>query len=206
MKALLTTIIAGAIVALAMPAMGQYTPQSREDETLFAAGTVGGSSTVVDYRGQAVTTVITFSGISETATDGTDEGESQIIYTFPEGRILIIGAAIDANVVNTDDFEASDNDHYFVGIGSAAAGDDATLTGTEVDIIAANNIDTTAGATLTTSWEADFTAGGDIVLDGTAAAKSLYFNMCVADTQIDDDMTVTPSGVLTVTWLFLGDD
>ena len=206
MRTLLTTLIAGAIVALAIPAFGQYTPMTKEDQTVATQGTVGGSSTVVNYRGQVNTTVITFASISETATDGSDEGESQIIYTFPEGRILIIGAAIDANVVNTDDFEASDNDHYFVGIGTAAAGDDATLSGTEQDIIAVNDIDTAAGVTLTTSWEADMTSGADSVFDGTAAAVSLYFNTCVADDQIDDDMTVTPSGVLTVTWVFLGDD
>ena len=206
MKALLTTLIAGAVIALAMPAFGQYTPMTKEDQTVATQGTVGGSSTVVNYRGQVNTTVITFASISLSHADGGDRGASQIIYTFPEGRILVIGAAIDANVVNTDDFEASDNDHYFVGIGTAAAAADATLSGTEQDIIAVNDIDTAAGVTLTTSWEADLTAGGDTVFDGTAAAKSLYFNSCVADSQIDDTMTVTPSGVLTVTWVFLGDD
>ena len=207
MKALLTTIIAGAVLALAIPALGQYTPMTKEDQTVATQGAVGGSSTVVNYRGQVNTTVITFAGISLAHANGGARGNSQLIYTFPEGRIYVLGAHLDANVVNTDDFEASDNDHYFVGIGTTASvTNSATLATTEQDIIAVVDIDTAAGVTLTTSVEADMVAGADTVHDGTATPIKLYFNTAVADDQIDDTMTVTPSGVLTVTWVWIGDD
>ncbi|MFH1604471.1 MAG: hypothetical protein ABIH03_11255 [Pseudomonadota bacterium] len=167
-----------------------------------------GATTITDVAGAVRRTTITFASVIETLTDGSDEGESQLLMTFPEGRILIIGAAIDADTANggAEMWEASDNDHYFVGIGTAAAEDDATLSGTECDIIAAQDNDTAAGATTTFTWEADMTAGADTVFDGTATAVALYFNTCAADTSLDATGTITLTGSMTVIWVWLGDD
>ena len=175
-------------------------------EGLAGAG-VASVTTAAEYRGVVHETVLTFGTVVETFTDGSDEGESTNIYTFPQGRILILGAAIDATAVAaTNCFEATANDIYYVGIGSAAAGDDATLASTEQDIIAVTTLDTASGGTLTHQWEADMTAGGDSVYDGTASAQVLYFNTCVANTSISNDCSVTLTGVLRLTWVFLGDD
>ena len=78
-------------------------------------------------------TILTFAAFTKTFTDGSDEGESQLLYTFPEGRIYILGAAINAAVTNDSGYEATPNDIWYGAIGTAAAGDDGDLTGTEAD-------------------------------------------------------------------------
>ena len=171
------------------------------------AGTgVTSVTTAAEYRGVVHETVLTFGTVVETFTDGDDEGESTNIYTFPQGRILILGAAIDASVTCSTNFGANPNDLFYVGIGSAAAGDDPTLSETEQDIIAVTTLDTVSNTVWTFAWEADMTAGGDSVYDGTASAQVLYFNTCVADTSISADTTATLTGILRLTWVFLGDD
>jgi len=174
-------------------------------EGLAGAG-VASVATAVEYRGVVHETVLTFGTVAETFTDSSDEGESTNLYTFPQGRILILGAAIDASVTCSTNFGANPNDLFYVGIGSAAAGDDATLSGTEQDIIAVTTLDTVGNTKWTFAWEADMTAGGDSVYDGTASAKVLYFNTCVADSSISEDTTATLTGILRLTWIFLGDD
>jgi len=118
-----------------------------------AAGAVAkaGVATDVNYVGGVHYDVVTFTNVVETATDGSDEGESQEILTFPEGRILILGAAINCTVTNTLGFEANPNDVFLVSIGTAAAGDDATLTSTEADIIASTTLDTAGNTDASTS-------------------------------------------------------
>jgi len=203
----LTTILALA----GSTAFSQYTPLTREDETLFAAGTVGGSSTAVNYRGQEVTSVITLGGIAETLKNAAD-GESQILYTFPEGRIQIIAAACDIVVgVETGVFENTANDVFYFGIGTTAAAVDATLATTEQDIIAVQTLDVEAsggdgGSVSSFTNQLDMTAGGDWVFDGTAAAKSVYLNFAVAAASLSATCDLTATGTLTITWLFLGDD
>lgn len=154
-------------------------------------------------------TVLTFAAFTKTFTDGSDEGESQLLYTFPEGRIYILGAAIDAAVTNDSGYEATANDVWFGGIGTAAAGDDATLSGTEQDIIAVTTFDTASGETGHHEWEADMTAGGDTVFDGTTTAVKLYFNAAAADTSISTNNAtcgMQAGGTLAVYWINLGDD
>jgi len=177
-----------------------------DGSTVGAVTAAAGSA--AEYEGALRRTVITFTNITEIATDGSDEGESQLLYTFPEGRILIIGAAIDTtNSVATNAFNASTDDIYYTAIGTAAAGDDADLTGTEADIIAKASNDTTSDTVLDFSWEADMTAGGDSVFDGTATAVKLYYNFAVADASTKANVTNTMSvGSLAVDWVFLGDD
>ena len=152
-------------------------------------------------------TVVSLDAISETATDGTAEGESQQILVFPEGRILILGGAIDATVtVNTNVFEASTADTFVTSIGTVAAADDAALTSTEADFIASTTHDTASGTTLTFAWEADFTSGADSVFDGTATAEDLYFNFGIPDANMSGDVTCVVSGTMTILWSMIGDD
>jgi hypothetical protein len=154
-------------------------------------------------------TVLTFAAITHTFTDGSDEGESQLLYTFPEGRVYILGAAIDAAVTNNAGYEASANDIWYGAIGTAAAGDDGDLTSTEADIIAKTTFDTASGEDGHHEWEADMTAGADTVFDGTATAVSLYFNAAAADTSIKTGNAtagIQAGGTLTIYWVLLGDD
>ena len=154
-------------------------------------------------------TILTFAAFTKTFTDGSDEGESQLLYTFPEGRIYILGAAIDAAVTNDSGYEATANDIWYGAIGTAAAGDDGDLTSTEADIIDKTTFDTADGADGHHEWEADFTAGADTVFDGTATAVKLYFNAAAANTSISTNNAtcgMQAGGTLAVYWINLGDD
>jgi len=176
------------------------------DAFTFTAGTVGANGeSVVETFGAVNKTTFTFAN-TMTATDGTAEGETEKIYTFPAGRIYILGGAIDATIVNTAT-EADANDVFLVGIGTAAANDDADLSDSnETDVFAGPTLEDGA-VTLTNAWEADFTSGGDTVFDGTSTAATLNLNMGIADASITTgnfSATVTGSG--TVFWINLGDD
>lgn len=187
-------------------------------ETVLASGGIygvgagsasNGICTATEIAPCVQKTVLTFAAFTKTFTDGSDEGESQLLYTFPEGRIYILGAAINAAVTNDAGFEASANDTWHGAIGTAAAGDDADLTGTEADIIAKTTFDTASGTAGHHEWEADMTAGGDSVFDGTATAVSLYANFAAANGSITTNNAtagIQAGGTLNVYWIHLGDD
>lgn len=161
---------------------------------------------VAAYVGAVHHDIITFTNVLETFADGSDEGEDQELVKFPEGRIYILGAALNATLTNSPTFEAAGADRYWVGIGTAAADDAATLASTECDIITATVIDTASGVTCTNEWEADFTAGADSVFDNTAGALKFYFNMATSNGNLSADASVRMTGTLAVDWLLLGDD
>ena len=179
------------------------------DSGTAAATVTAAAGSGVDYVGAMQTKVVTFTNVVLTAADGSDRGASVEFMTFPEGRIWIAGAAINATCTTHSNFEASVNDVFLTSVGTAAAGAaEGTLTGTEADLIASTEHDTVDGNTLVFQWEADMTAGGDSVFDGTSSAVKLYANMAVADTSIlvGEAITNTVSGTMRVHWLFLGDD
>lgn len=182
---------------------------------MTVAGTISGTptagtsatsgSSVVESYGIVNKTTFTFAK-TLTATDGSAEGETHKLYTFPEGRIYILGGALDATIVNTAS-AANANDIFLVGIGTAAANDDADLSdANETDIFAGPTLED-AAVTLTNQWEVDFTAGGDSVFDGTSTAATLNLNMGIADACITTNhFSAAFSGGGTVFWINLGDD
>jgi len=196
-------------VGLASPITSYSVPKLVDeinDAFTFVAGSAGSSGeSVVETFGAVNKTTITFNN-SMTATDGSAEGETEKIYTFPAGRIYILGGAINATIVNTAT-AADTNDIFLMGIGTAAANDDADLSDSnETDVFAGPTLE--AGAvTLTNQWEGDFTSGGDSVFDGTSTAASLNLNMGIADACITtNNFTATVTGTATVFWINLGDD
>jgi hypothetical protein len=141
-----------------------------------------------------------------TATNGSAEGEKVSFYTFPQGRIMILGAVINAVVTNSlGVMEASANDVFNVSIGSAGAADDATLVGTESDVIGETEIDTVDGTTCTNAWQASFTNSVPTVLDGTTTAAALWWNTGVADASLGSNCNFGVTGTVYVTWTWLGD-
>jgi len=176
------------------------------DAFTFTAGACGtNGESVVETYGAVNKTTFTFNN-TLTATDGSAEGETEKIYTFPAGRIYILGGALNATIVNTST-EADTNDVFLMGVGTAAANDDADLSDSnEADVFAGPTLE--AGAvTLTNQWEVDFTAGGDSVFDGTSTAASLNLNMGIADACITtNNFSATVTGSGTVFWINLGDD
>ena len=198
------TAVAGGVFNTGADSIGATEIDSGTEVATISAA----AASLTSYAGGLQTSLITFTNTVHIALDGGDRGEEVEIITFPKGRILIVGAAIDATTTVNSNFEAHVNDEYFLGIGTAVAGADATLAGTEQDIIATTTIDTDSGNDLVTAWEADFTSGGDTVFDGTASAVKLYATMAIADTSIlaGQSITNTLTGTLRVHWIFLGDD
>ena len=180
------------------------------DVTANAAEGASGKSTVVSRMAGLREAVITF-----TMTDAANDldlpdgahGDGACVLTLPEGRIWFAGATIDATVTNSaDGFSDDTNDVYYVAIGTAEAGDDDDLTNTEADIIAKTTIDTDSGSDLSYEWEADMTAGGDSVFDGTASPVKLYANAAIADASNSNAVDVCISGTAHVWFVLLGDD
>lgn len=125
------------------------------------------------------------------------------IFDMPAGLVQIMGVVADlaltkssAGVIATWDGDAS--------IGSAPAAGDATLTGTEANIVPSTPTpQAVAGATT-----ADMKSTAGVMLDGTATPVDLYLNLLVDDA--DHDVTTTPcnlivNGQITVTFVALGD-
>lgn len=125
------------------------------------------------------------------------------VLDFPEGLIQVFGAVVNLTLVRGANGVNADFDGD-VSLGSVAAAGDATLTGTEANVVPSTPTpQAVAGAT---TAKAQSTAG--VLLDGTATAVDLYLNVLVDD--VDQDVTTTPTslianGTITVLWANLGD-
>jgi hypothetical protein len=128
--------------------------------------------------------------------DGGDHGAGLKVYTFPAGRILLLGAVIDA--VTAIDGASGDAAIVSLGVGTVEAEDDATLTGTEQNVIPS-----TAVADGASTWKTALAASAQ--LDGTSTAVSLYVNAGVTDAVSASAVTVAITGTLKLTWINLGD-
>jgi hypothetical protein len=134
-----------------------------------------------------------------------DNGTGIKIYDFPAGRILLLGAIIDASAVCNDAFNASPNDVYKLGAGSVSATQAAEgdLTSTEQDIIPATTIDTQGNTVLTNDWHNAL--GASAQFDGTSSALDLYINAAVLNASTTKAVTIAITGTLTLYWINLGD-
>lgn len=125
------------------------------------------------------------------------------IFDFPEGAVIIQGAVVDLALTKSAAGVNADWDGDF-SLGSAAAAADATLTGTEANVIASTATpQAVAGATT-----AKAVSAAAVQLDGTATPVDLYLNVLVDDA--DQDVTTTPTnlianGTITILWANLGD-
>jgi hypothetical protein len=128
--------------------------------------------------------------------DGADHGAGVKVYTFPAGRILILGAVI--NCTTAIDKAENGAATVALAVGTVTAADDATLTDTE-----ANIIPSTATANGASTWKAALAASAQF--DGTTTAIALYVNAGVTDAISANAVTVAIAGTLTVTWINLGD-
>ena len=132
---------------------------------------------------------------------------SLLVYTFPVGVILFLGAVADLAFTQSSTGVNADWDGDF-GLGTAACANDGTLTGTEVDFIP-TTATPTAVAGATTGDGDTTTALSGVIFDGTGGAKECYLNVLVDDA--DHDVTSTPcniiaNGTITLTWILLGDN
>jgi len=182
-------------------AQGNFTPASKSGCLLKFAG----KATIEKLR-------IEFSAMSITITDALAYA-SQLVGTFAEGRIAIIGAVTSLAFTTTSAIASTLNSGVAVqyGFGSAAASA-TTLATTMINILpgSGQTVPTFTSSTTINVASATVTAAyvtnAQSQLDGTATAIPIYLNLAVATgTDIDGDATVTVTGFLEVTYCNVGD-
>lgn len=188
------------------------TDQTIEGTKTFAAvpKTSAGNGAVVAAKASAVEygeglihqTVLTFTLTGANDLDMADSaahGTGVKVYDFPEGRILLLGATVNA-VLATTGVNATPNNVVIMGIGSRVQTDDATLDAADVDIIPATNcaITTNAG-----TFKAALAASAHF--DGTTTPLDLFVNAGIIDANSGAAVTLAVTGTATLTWINLGD-
>lgn len=177
-------------------------PSRDRAESGDAPGAGNGATVSVDEQTGALhRTVITLASTPVTLTDqpGVVLYGGVKIYDFPAGDIVVLGATASLTIAVGGNLIANADGDF--GLGTATAGNDATLTGTEQNIIPSTSIPqlvASAGAV------SAVTTGTIAPLDGTSSAIDLYANFLWDDTDHNGG-TMTASGTVTITWVNLGD-
>jgi hypothetical protein len=184
-----------------------------------AAPVVSGLS--VAERGNAAMhkSIVTLASLAFATTDGTTPATdgawgSQLLYTFPQGHIMILGAHLLIPVagmvaVTGGGTGLSDTADFEIGIGTTAANnqsafglagvatDENVITGQVAALVAGSNTPLTAAANSTPA-----------TYDGSTTAAKLYLNMRTVD-DADHGTTadvLTMGATLNILWTNLGDD
>jgi len=173
------------------------------------AGSVNGTTvSVTETRGVINRTVLRCVETPISISD--DAGVAQYggvkIYTFPEGAIHTLGATVRgqfkgyASLIDTFDGD--------VALGTATATTGATLTGTEANILQSTAISQAVAEIAEVSAVPVATAlteSGGRWFDGTSTPVEVYLNFVVDDNAAHGAGTATFTGVITITWVNLGD-
>jgi hypothetical protein len=134
------------------------------------------------------------------------QGIGAKIYDFPEGRIYILGCTGSMAETTTSAILSTLNGGSTCKWGAGTTvGVNATLATTEQDILPVTSI--TSSATINVAGavsKAALAAGAQF--DGTGTALDMYLNFSVpTDGDLDADATITLTGTINLTWLYLGD-
>lgn len=168
-----------------------------------AVGTGGSGVEVTQKAPQVLTTTLTVSGLSVTMTDATTNGchGTATLFTFPAGNIVILGAVTDLALV-AGSGGISDTAAVVASVGSAAVGtNNATLTGTEADIVPSTAATLSSGA-----GTAKGESTAPVTLDGTSSAATARLNLAVPDADSSASDTLSVTGTVKITWINLGDN
>lgn len=194
----------------ATPAELNELDASADTGAAYSNGTVNATvATVVETQigfmhRSAITLGVADANPAELA-DGAD-GEGTNTYTFPAGVIKIHAVFVDGLVcTNEGNFNASDDDHYYLSIGTteAASGDD-DLTALEQNLMAKTDLDTAAGVTV--SHTSNGFLAAPLSIDGTTTACGVFLNNSVeASDNSAANQTGFTAGTITIYWTCLGD-
>lgn len=181
-----------------------------EVDLIANVGAAAGTGVVATEYGDGYrhTTLLTLTNTPITLADeaGVVAYGGQKVYDFPQGAIVFEGAVLDLALTKSSAGVNADWDGD-VGLGTATASNNATLSGTEQDLVPTTATpQAVAGATtadgLSTSTEACK------VFNGTSTAKDAYLNLLVDDADHDVGATacnLIANGTIRLTWTFLGD-
>lgn len=174
-------------------------------EIVGTLNTVSGLSAVEGGAGSIRTTVLTLTDVAQAVLNGT-EYQSTKLYTFPEGRILLLGAVATLAQKTTSTLASTLNASSTgaVSLGSAAASA-TTLASTMVDVAPSTAF--TSSATVNVAGTAvNPVLAAAAQLDGHTTPTPVYLNSAFATTtDVDADATQTWTGTVTLTWMWLGD-
>lgn len=150
-------------------------------------------------------TTLTLDNVPQAIVNGT-EYQGTKIYTFPEGRILVLGVTATLQQKTTSalasTLNASSTGAIALGTATASA---TTLASTMVDLLPSTAF--TSSATVNVAGTAVKAAlAASAHFDGTTTAKPVYLNTAYATTtDVDGNATQTISGTVNICWVFLGD-
>lgn len=177
--------------------------------TVSTSGATNGATNVAtEQMGAVHQTLITLNATPITIVDANVGGGTKI-YTFPEGRILLLGAVGSMAFTTTSVLASTLNAGVTInwGLGSVLTTTQAsgTLATTEQDMLPTTNA--TASATINVAGAvSNGKLASGLQFDGTATATAVNLNVGVATaTDIDGDATVTVAGTVVLTWIHLGD-
>ena len=129
------------------------------------------------------------------------------VFDFPAGLLRFEGAIMDL-ALTLSDVGVDDDWNGDIGLGTATASNNNSLSGTEQDLIPTTATpQATSGAT-TGDGESTSTEAG-VVFDGTGTAKDCYLNILVDDADHDvtgDATDIIVNGTITITYTLLGDN
>lgn len=179
-----------------------------DNEARNGAVTVPATGSIVvkqEQFGPLFQTTLSLVEVPQAVVNGT-EYQSTLLYTFPEGRILVHGVTATLQQKTTSALASTLNASSTgaIALGTAAASA-TTLSGTMVDLLPSTAF--TSSATINVAGTAVNAAlAAAAQFDGTTTAKPMYLNTAYATTtDVDADATQTISGTIVVTWVWLGD-
>ena len=171
------------------------------ENNVGAGAIVTGSGSVVSGKCTAVesgNTIVhktkltfTLTGANDLDLADTDPSWAGIkVYDFPAGDILILGAVLNADAA----FGGGALGTPVMGVGTAVEATDATLDGTQANVVPSQTLAATVHQRLASA----------LSIDGTGTPVDLYVNVAAA-TVGTGAATVAVTGTLTLTWTNLGD-
>ncbi len=130
---------------------------------------------------------------------------SELIYTFPEGRIVVTGVTVDLNVSAVSDYDVDgdigDTASGAIALGTTADADGA-IAGSEEDLCPETAFTLVSGVKAVPAALAATTAH----FDGTGTAIKCYLNGNFTGIgSVADDTEIGVYGTVTITWVHLGD-
>lgn len=181
--------------------------QQHTDVFKEIVGVVSGSGVAVSESGAGAirTTRLTLTDVAQAVVNGT-EYQSTKIYTFPEGRIMVLGCVANLAQKTTSALASTLNASSTgaVALGTAAASN-VSLTSTMVDIAPSTAF--TSSATINVAGTAvNPVLAAAAQFDGHTTAVPVYLNSAYATTtDVDADATQTWTGTVDISWIYLGD-
>lgn len=149
----------------------------------------------------------TFTNVAISVTDAGGSGASGSIkiFDFVQGAIQTLGSRSNLTFATDTTLDVAGDLAFVYAFGSVAANaGDAALTGTEVDFTPiSGTITCTANAATSATL---LKAAGAAVVDGTATAADLFFNVSASAATSDANGVMTVNGTYSVVGVFLGDD